>query len=87
MRQAFRSKKIRAFSKIGHKLAREETMKSFILILASIVIGVVILNVYIDSLSKQNVSLPSGEGFKPEGFKGPTEPPHVKGPSGPPPNY
>ncbi|MBI2033643.1 MAG: hypothetical protein HYT13_00915 [Candidatus Liptonbacteria bacterium] len=30
---------------------------------------------------------PSGEGFKPEGFKGPTGPPSVIGPPGPPPNY
>ena len=32
-------------------------------------------------------SPPSDGGFKPEGFKGPTGPPSVIGPPGPPPNY
>ena len=69
-------------------------MKSLIFILVLIVIiGVIVFIVFPDSLSKQNVSLdkktpaPSGESFKPEGFKGPTGPPGVIGPSGPPPNY
>ena len=81
-------------------------MKSLIFILALIVIsGVVVLVVFPDSLSKQNVSLdkktpalvptsttkntspPLEEGFKPEGFRGPTGPPSVKGPPGPPPDY